>query len=138
MQFISMDLLGEPYPKSKAGNSYVLSIIYMLTGYTFCITLNLSQLVKCYRHMLTMYMLFGGSTCIFPDDGIQFKNSLSEDVAKELRIEYILHTLPYHPQSKCRIEGFHHFLKACISKHVSGTLECDHIVPLVCASTVSY
>ena len=40
----------------------------------------------------------------------------------------------YHPQSNGRIEGFHNFLEACISKHVSATMEWDDVVPLACAA----
>ena len=47
-------------------------------------------------------------------------------------IKYIL--LPYHPQSNGRIEGFHKFLKAGLSKHVSSRLEWDDVVPLAYAA----
>ena len=39
-----------------------------------------------------------------------------------------------HPQSNGRIEGFHNFLKACLSKHVSVKLEWDDVIPLACAA----
>ena len=47
---------------------------------------------------------------------------------------YKLYTPPYHPASDDRIEGFHAFLKACISKHISPQLEWDDLVPLACAA----
>ena len=56
------------------------------------------------------------------------------DIATELGVEYKIYTPPYHPQSNRRIEGFHNFLKACISKHVSPTMEWDDMVPLACAA----
>ena len=45
-----------------------------------------------------------------------------------------LYTPPYHPASNGRIEGFHAFLKACISKHIVPQLEWDDLVPLACAA----
>ena len=36
--------------------------------------------------------------------------------------------------SNGKIEGFHNFLKACLSKHVSAKLEWDDVVPLVYAA----
>ena len=39
MEFISMDLVGELYPPSKAGHKYALTVICMLTGHVFCIPL---------------------------------------------------------------------------------------------------
>ena len=64
----------------------------------------------------------------------EFKNKAFEQVAKELGLEYKLYTLPYHPASNGRIEGFHAFLKVCIAKHVAPQLEWDILVPLACAA----
>ena len=47
---------------------------------------------------------------------------------------YKLYNPPYHPASNGRKEGFHAFLKACISKHISPRLEGDDLVPLACAA----
>ena len=63
------------------------------------------------------------------------KNQLFEKEAKELGVEFKCYTAPYHPQSNGRIEGFHHFLKACMSKHISKTMEWDEVVHL---ATVAY
>ena len=66
MQFISMDLIGEFHHKSSAGNAYVLTVICMLTGYTFCViikTKTASEVVQ--AHIDNVYCKFGGSSCIF-------------------------------------------------------------------------
>ena len=65
---------------------------------------------------------------------VQNSKIVFEQVAKELGLEYKLYTLPYHPASNGRIEGFHAFLKACIAKHVALKLEWDVLVPLACAA----
>ena len=49
------------------------------------------------------------------------KNQLFEKIAKELGVEFKCYTAPYHPQSNGKIEGFHHFLKSCMTKHISTT-----------------
>ena len=67
------------------------------------------------------------------DNSTEFKNKVFEQIAKELRLEYKLYTLPYHPASYGRIEGFHAFLKACIAKHVPPKVEWDVLVPLAYA-----
>ena len=82
----------------------------------------------------TVYSKFGGSIKILSDNGTEFKNELFTQIAKELGVEYKIYTPPYHPQSNGRIEGFHNFLKACLSKHVSSRLEWDDVVPLACAA----
>ena len=71
---------------------------------------------------------------ILSDNGTEFKNKIFEQVAKELGVVHKLYTPPYHPASNCRIEGFHTFLKACISKHYSTTTRMDDLVPLACAA----
>ena len=130
-----MDLIGEFHPPSCKGHKYALTIICMLTGYTFCIPLKAktaAEVVKAYVD--NVYAKFGGSLKILSDNGTEFKNQLFTDVATELGVEYKIYTPPYHPQSNGRIEGFHNFLKACISKHVSPTMEWDDVVPLACAA----
>ena len=82
-----------------------------------------------------IYSKFGGSIKILSDNGTEFKNKIFEQVTKELGVVYKLYTPPpYHLASNGRIEGFHAFLKAYISKHVSPQLEWDDLIPLACAA----
>ena len=46
MEFISMDLIGEFHPPSSKGHKYALTVICMLTGYTFCISLKTKTAAK--------------------------------------------------------------------------------------------
>ena len=134
MEFISMDLIGDFTPSSK-GNKYALTVICMLTGYTFCIPIpskKASDVITAYID--NVYSKFGGSKKILSDNGTEFKNQLFERIAKELGVEFKCYTAPYHPQSNGRIEGFHHFLKSCMTKHISTTMEWDQIVHLATAA----
>ena len=135
MQFISMDLIGEFHPPTSKGKRYALTIICMLTGYVFCIPLKTKTAEEVLQAYIdNVYSKFGGSLKISSDNGTEFKNKIFEQVAKELGVVYKLYTPPYHPASNGRIEGFHAFLKACISKHISPQLEWDDLVPLACAA----
>ena len=49
-------------------------------------------------------------------------------------MKYKIYTAPYRPSSNGHIEGFHNFLKACISKHVSSQLDWTSVIPLACAA----
>ena len=134
MEFISMDLIGDFYPSTK-GNKYALTVICMLTGYTFCIPIpskKATEVVTAYID--NVYSKFGGSKKILSDNGTEFKNQLFEKIAKELGVEFKCYTAPYHPQSNGRIEGFHHFLKSCMAKHISANLEWDQVVHLATAA----
>ena len=134
MEFISMDLIGDFIPSSK-GNKYALTVICMLTGYTFCIPIpskKASDVITAYID--NVYSKFGGSKKILSDNGTEFKNQLFEKIAKDLGVEFKCYTAPYHPQSNGRIEGFHHFLKSCMTKHISTTMEWDQVVHLATAA----
>ena len=107
----------------------------MLTGYVFCIPLKTKTAKEVLQAYIdNVYSKFGGSIKILSDNRTEFKNKIFEQVAKELGVVYKLYTPPYHPASNGRIEGFHAFLKACISKHITPQLEWDDLVPLACAA----
>ena len=135
MEFISMDLIGEFYPPTKSGHKYALTVICMLTGYVFCIPLRTKQASEVVQAYIdNVYAKFGGSLKILSDNGTEFKNQLFKRVAKELGVKFKNYTASYQPSSNGRIEGFHNFLKACISKHISPQLEWTSVVPLACAA----
>ena len=135
MQFISMDLIGEFHPPTTKGKQYALTVICMFTGYVFCIPLKTKTAEEVLQaYVDNVYLKFGGSMKILSDNGTEFKNKIFEQVAKELGVMYKLYIPPYHPASNGRIEGFHAFLKACISKHIAPQLEWDDLVPLACAA----
>ena len=113
---ITMDLIGEFHPKSSTGNAYALTVICMLTGYTFCIpikTKTAHEAVKVYID--NVYSKFGSSICILSDNRTEFRNQLFDNVAEQQGIQYKEYSPLHDPHSIERIEGFHHFLKSCIS-----------------------
>ena len=117
MDFISMDLIGEFKMRSTQGNRYALTVICMLTGYTWCISIadkSAETIVKSY--MKEVYSKCGGSRKILSDNGTEFKNKLFEQVTQDLGIEHKVYSPPYHPASNGRIEGLNSFLKACLAK----------------------
>ena len=108
-------------------------------GYVFCIPLKTKTAEEVLQaYVDNVYSKFGGSIKILSDNGTEFKNKIFEQVAKELGVVYELYTPPYHPASNGRIEGFHAFLKACISKHIAPQLEWDDLVPWHVLPIISY
>ena len=135
MQFISMDLIGEFHPPTSKGKKYALTVICILTGYVFCIPLKTKTSEEVLQaYVDNVYAKFGGSLKILSNNGTEFKNKIFEQVAQELGVVYKIYTPPYHPASNGRIEGFHAFLKACISKHITLQLEWDDLIPLASAA----
>ena len=130
-----MDLIGEFHPPSSKGNRYALTVICMHTGFVFCIPLKTksgSDVVKAYIDRV--YSQFGGSEKVLSDNGTELKNKLMDDICAQLGVEHKIYSPPYQLQSNGRIESFHYFLKACISKHIMPQVEWDDVIPLACAA----
>ena len=135
MKFISMDLIGEFHPPSSKGNRYALTVICMHTGFVFCIPLktkSAEDVVQTYIDKV--YSQFRGSEKVLTDNGTEFKNKLFNEVCEQLGVKHKIYLPPYRPQSNGRIESFHYFLKACISKHITPQIEWDDVVPLACVA----
>ena len=85
MDFISMDLIGEFQTPSSRENKYALTVICMLSGWTWCIPIpdkTASVVVNVYlKHVLHV---FGPSRRILSNNGTEFSNKLFETVAREL------------------------------------------------------
>ena len=59
MDFISMDLIGEFHPPSTHGNKYALTVICMLSGWTWCIPIpdkTAPVVIQAYLKMSTMFL----------------------------------------------------------------------------------
>ena len=131
-----IDLIGEFHPPSSKGNRYALTAVCMLTGSTFCIPIknkSAEEVVTAWRN----HILFPFGVCrkLLTDNGTEFKNDLFNTVAEQLGVERKIYTPPYRPQSNGCIEGFHNFLKVCLSKHISRNREWDDVTLL---ATTSY
>ena len=87
MEFVSMDLIGKFHPSSSKGNSYALTAVCMLTGYTFCIPLKnkTAEVITTWRNHIAF--LFGVCRKLLTDNGTEFKNDLFSRVAEQLGVE---------------------------------------------------
>ena len=123
------------HPLVGVGYRYALTVICMISGYVFCVPLKTKSAAEVLQAYIdNIYSKFGGSLKILSDNGTEFKNKHFEDIAKQLGVKYKKYTPPYMPSSNSHIKGFHNFLKACISKHVSVQLEWTDVLPLACAA----
>ena len=108
MDFISMDLIGEFHPPSSQGNKYALTVICMLSGWTWCIPIpDKTAPIVVVAYLKHVHHVFGPSRKILSDNGTEFSNKLFETVTKELGVEHKIYSPPYRP----------------LAKHVSGNVE---------------
>ena len=62
MQFISMDLIGDFHPPTDRNHRYALTVICMLTGYVFCVSLKTKTAEEVMQAYIdNVYSKFGGS-----------------------------------------------------------------------------
>jgi transposase InsO family protein len=119
MEMLCCDLVGEFHPPTPEGHRYAFTAICMLTGYVFCIPIK-NKTAECVTkaYLREIYAKFGGSRRILTDNGTEFVNALFKKMCDQLHIQHV--TSPaYRPQSNGKIEGFHRFLKLCVSKLIT-------------------
>ena len=99
-----------------SGNKHILTIINHLTGWPEAFPIPdkstdtiVTTLINQYLpvHMCPRYIL--------SDNGMEFKNSLMDQVLQQLGIDRIF-SAPYHPQSNSKLEVFHKYLKPTLKK----------------------
>ena len=70
---MSMDLIG-PFDPFSDSHYYALTVICMLTGYTFCVPLKTETAAKVVQaYVDEVYAELGGSAKILSDNGMEFK-----------------------------------------------------------------
>ena len=107
----------------------------MLTGYTMAVPIpDKSAESICKAYVNNVYSIFGGSTRMLTDNGTEFRNKTMDEVCSKLGIKRIYSPV-YTPQSNGKLEGYHRFFKACISKQIRGNeMEWDELVPMASAA----
>ena len=84
-----MDLIGEFHPASSKGNKCALTVICILTGFTFCIALKSKKaedvVIAYLNHVCCV---FRPSKKILSDNGTEFKNKMWEEVFTRLKMEH--------------------------------------------------
>ena len=112
---IAIDLVIE-CNTSTSGNKHILTIINHLTGWPEAYPIPgktadtiVSTFINEYFpvHMCPQYIL--------SDNGVEFKNSLMDQVLQQLGVDRIF-SAPYHLQSNGKLEVFHKYLKPTLKK----------------------
>ena len=113
---IAIDLVVTKCETSNSGNKHILIIIDHLMGWSEAFPIPnkladtiVSTIINQYLpvHMCLRYIL--------SVNGTEFKNSLMDQVLKQLGIERIF-SAPYHPQSNGKLEVFHKYLKPTVKR----------------------
>ena len=101
---------------STSGNKHVLTIIDHLTGWLEAFPILDKSAGTTVSTFINQYLpVHMCPRCILLDNGTEFKNTLMDQVLKQLGIERIL-SAPYHPQSNGKLEVINKYLKPTLKK----------------------
>ena len=109
MEVISMNLVSR-LSRTSSGHKYALTVICMLTGYMFCISLKTKTAEEIMDKYLThVAFTFGNSRNILSDNSREFKNGLLEEVTKQLGVKRKIHSPVYRPRLNDALRAFKNF-----------------------------
>ena len=112
---IAIDLLIE-CETSTSGNKHILTIIDHLTGWLEAFPILDKSADTIVSAFINQYLLvYMCPRYILLDNSTEFKNTLLDQVLKELGIERIF-SAPYNPQNNGKLEVFHKYLKPTMKK----------------------
>ena len=112
---IALDLIME-CETSTSGNKHIHTIIDHLTGWPEAFPILDKSADTIVTTFINEYLLvYMCPQYILSDNGMEFKNSLMDQVLQQLGIDRIF-SAPYHPQSNGKLEVFHKYLKPTLKK----------------------
>ena len=112
---VLIDIVG-PLPKTKSGNTCILTILDRTTRYPEAIPLRTFKAEKVVKVLIEYFARFGLPEVIQSDCGTNFTSKYFSDKMKELQIRHVTSS-PYHPESQGSIERFHQTLKTLLKKY---------------------
>ena len=111
---IAIDLVTE-CETSISGNKHILIIIDHIMGWLEAFLIPDKSADTIVSTIINQYLPVHIPRYILSDNGTEFKNSLMDQVLKQLGMERIF-SAPYHPQSNGKLEVFHKYLKPTLKK----------------------
>ena len=124
---IAMDIVG-PYPKTKNGNEYVLTIQDLLTKYVVLIPLCNQTAESVSDAFIKRFIsYFACPRVLLTDLGTNFKSNLFRQLAKKFRIKKVF-TTPARPQSNSSLEKSHGSLHDFLRHYIDDKHEWDDFI----------
>lgn len=127
---ILIDCVG-PLPKTKSGNSYLLTLMCASTRFPEAIPLRSIKARTIVKAVVKFCTTFGMPKHIQSDQGTNFMSNVFAKVMKQLAIKHHVSSA-YHPQSQGAIKRFHQTLKSMLRTFcMEHEKEWDEHIPLL-------
>ncbi len=114
---VAVDLVG-PFPRSKSGYKYLLTMICLASRYPEALPLKSITADEVVEGLVELFCRHGVPRQLLSDQGKQFKSALFKQLCSKLKI-HKLQSSPYHPQSNGTVERFHGTLIPMLRKVLS-------------------
>ena len=119
-QIVHIDITG-PYPRTSAGNRYVLTAIDKLTKYAEAIPLkDISAVTVARAYATQIVSRHGVNETLVSDKGSNFMSEFFNETCKILGVKHI-NTTAYHPQANGSVERWHRTMNRAIGFYVNST-----------------
>ena len=126
---MGIDLVG-PFPRTKAGHRYVLTMVEYGTRYPEAIPLRQTDSQTIAAELMTIFSRVGVPKEILSDCGA----NLTSKLIKELRLLGVqpIQSSPYHPQTDGMVERFHSTMKTMLRKILTKfDMQWDKALPYI-------
>uniref|UniRef100_A0AAQ4NYV1 Gypsy retrotransposon integrase-like protein 1 n=1 Tax=Gasterosteus aculeatus aculeatus TaxID=481459 RepID=A0AAQ4NYV1_GASAC len=120
-----------PFPKTRTGNQFLLTIMCSATRYPEAIPLRTITAKTIIKSLIKFFSTFGLPRVIQTDQGTNFMSKLFSSALKTLSISHQVSSA-YHPESQGALERWHQTLKTMLRKYCMETgANWDEGVPFV-------
>lgn len=127
---ILLDCVG-PLPKTKAGHTYLLTLMCTATRYPEAIPLRSLRAKAIVKALTVFFSTFGLPRIVQTDQGTNFMSRLFNQILSQLHVKHIVSSA-YHPESQGALERFHQTLKTMLRTYcVDSEKEWDEGLPLL-------
>lgn len=120
-----------PFPKTKSGNQYILTVMCAATHYPEAVPLRSLKARSIVKALVKFFSTFGLPKNIQSDQGSNFMSKVFAQVMSELDIGHRTSSA-YHSESQGALERFHQTLKSMLRKFCTeNNREWDEGLPLL-------
>ncbi len=126
-----IDLVG-PYPRTKRGKKYILTVVDAYTRYLTAIALPEKTATNVSRALIEeVFFKIGCGRSLISDLGTEFQNRILDDICRLLGVQK-LRTTVHRPSANGRCERSHRTISTCLAKLVAtNQMDWDEKLQLV-------
>jgi len=133
MERLQIDLVG-PLPPSAVNEKYILCARDAFSRFIVLKPLKSKEAKEVANQLMNIFGIFGVPSAILSDNGKEFRNGLTKELARLLGMKRQF-TTPYRPQTNGAVERSNRSIHAMMRAYLRGTLDDQkhwpHLLPMI-------